>query len=322
MTITRRSLLMLTAAAAASGSLPALAAGGYPRQPVRLVVPFPPGSVTDIAARVLSPELQDKFGFPFVVENRPGGQTTIGTSHVAKSEPDGHTLLVAALSFVSGPSEFKNLPYDPVKDFDPIALLGTFPLVLMVRSDLPVDSFSEFVAYAKARSAPLSGGYGSSSTRVAVNQLSRQAGLGVTEVSYRGIPNALTDLTGGVIDFTFADLGNALSQSKGGRLKALGVTSKTRSPHAPDWPSLAEVLPSMDITAWLMILAPAGTSASIAQSLSDALGEILADPQVNTRLATAAMTPPAVAFPELKPFVAAEVNRWSSMFSEAGIEPQ
>lgn len=300
----------------------ASAASAYPAQPVRMVVPFPPGSATDIVTRGLAKELQAEFKESFVTENRPGAQTTIGTTYVAQSAPDGYTLLVAALSFVSSPSEFKDLAYDPVADFEPIALLGTFPIVLMVKADSPFNTVEELLAHGKERSKPLMGGYGSSSTRVAANRFGQLGGIPVTEVPYKGIPNAVTDLIGGFIDFTFVDIGNALTHAKSGRLKALGVTSLEASPHAPDWPPLANVIPGFEVTAWLTVLAPANTDEAIIKKLHEAINRCLQSPAMGPTLATAAMTPPTVALPDLKSFINDEVQKWAQRFKEAGIEPQ
>ena len=325
MTLNRRDFLALLSATAAIPSLAtsnAFAASAYPNQPVRMVVPFPPGSVTDIVTRGLAKELQAELKESFVTENRPGAQTTIGTNYVAQSAPDGYTLLVAALSFVSSPSEFKNLPYDPVKDFEPIALLGTFPIVLMVSADSPVNTIEELLALGKERAKPLMGGYGSSSTRVAANRFGQLGGIPVTEVPYKGIPNAVTDLIGGFIDFTFVDMSNALTHAKGGRLKALGVTSLEPSPHAPDWPAVASVLPGFEITAWLTVLAPANTDAAIIKQLHDACNKALQSKDMTPTLATASMTPPTVALPDLKSFISDEVDKWAQRFKDAGIEPQ
>jgi tripartite-type tricarboxylate transporter receptor subunit TctC len=300
----------------------ARAATGYPNQPVRMVVPFPPGSITDTVTRGLSRQLQDELGVTFVTENKPGGQTTIGTSHVAQSTPNGYTLLVAALSFVSAPSEFKQLAFDPVSDFEPIALLGTFPIVLMVREDFPANTVQEFIELAKKSSKPLSAGYGSASTRIAANRFAQETGLKVTEVPYKGIPNAVTDLIGGFIDFTFVDISNALRQAEGGRLKALGVTSLEPSPSAPNWPPIANVIPGFEITAWLAVLAPAKTDPVIVERLNSAIQKSLVSPAMAQTLSAASMTPPTVALPQLKGFIADEVSKWSERYKDAGIEPK
>ena len=315
-------------ALSATAVLPALsfrhahAASDYPNQPVRMIVPFSPGSATDIVTRTLSKELQGEFGQPFVTENRPGALTTIGTTHVAQSAPDGYTLLVAALSFVSSPSEIKNLAYDPVKDFEPIALIGTLPLVLMVRSDFPANTVEEFLEHAKKTAKPLVGGYGSASSRVAANRLGALAGVPLTEVPYKGIANAVTDLIGGFVDFTFADMGNVTPHVESGRLKALGVTAQEPSMYVPDWPPLGATIPDFEITAWLMVLAPAGIDAAIVKKLHDGINRCLETTSMKQTLELVAISPPTVALPDLKPFVASEVDKWAERYKAAGIQPQ
>jgi tripartite-type tricarboxylate transporter receptor subunit TctC len=168
----------------------------------------------------------------------------------------------------------------------------------------------------------LAGGYGSSSTRVAAHLLSQLGGIPITEVPYKGIPNAITDLMGGFVDFTFVDLGNALTHARNGRLKALGVTSVEPSPRAPNWPPLAAVMPDFEISAWLAVLAPANTDPLVVQRLNRAINNALSSPSMEHTLAAAAMTPPTVPLPKLKTFIASEVEKWALRYKAAGIEPQ
>jgi tripartite-type tricarboxylate transporter receptor subunit TctC len=299
-----------------------VAAQAYPARPVRIVVPFPPGSAGDIAARVVGKELQSSLGQSFLIDNRPGAQGTIGTEFAARSAPDGYTILLAAISFAAAASEFKKLPYDPVKDFDPLAMIGTLPLVLMVKPDFPAKDIPAFLAYARSRTAPLSAGYGSSSSRVSIAQLRALGKVGIVEVAYKGIPPAITDVIAGATDLTFADLGNALTHSKSGALRPLAVTSAKRSPLVPDLPALSETLPGYDIYAWISLVLPAGTPKDVAQFLHGEITKALAKPEVQATLAVSGFSPAPMAREELGRFIASEVTRWGELNRSAGIEPQ
>jgi len=188
-------------------------AQAYPSQPVKLVVPFPAGSATDNIARLLAQQLQEQLGQPFVVDNRPGAQAMVGTEAVARSAPDGYTILVAAVSFAATPSMFKKVPFDPVTDFVPVGRVVTTPLALVVRSDFPAKTTQEFVAYAKANPGKMSAGYGSSSSQVCIAQLVALANIEVLPVPYKGIPLAINDVLGGVLQFTFAGIAAPVSST-------------------------------------------------------------------------------------------------------------
>ena len=320
----RRSLFAAAVAVIAACVLAPHAANAqtYPSQPVKLIVPFPAGSATDNIARILAKELQDELGQPFVVDNRPGAQAMLGTEVVARSAPDGYTLLVAAVSFAATPSMFRKVPYDPIADFVPISRLATTPLVLMVKTDFPARTTRELVDYAKANPGKLSAGYGSSSSQVCIAQLASRAHIDVLQVPYKGIPLAVNDVLGGTVQLTFVDLGNAIAQAKGGKLSAIGVTSEKRSPLVPDWPALAETLPGFDIDAWLATLGPKGLPEPIARKLHDATVRALAKPDVQARLAAQGFTPALLGPAESVPFVKAEVQKWATLSKQAGIVPE
>ena len=320
----RRSVVAATVAILAACVLVPYAANAqtYPSQPVKLIVPFPAGSATDNIARILAKELQDELGQPFVVDNRPGAQSMLGTEIVARSAPDGYTLLVAAVSFAATPSMFRKVPYDPIADFVPISRLATTPLVLMVKTDFPARTTREFVDYAKANPGRLSAGYGSSSSQVCIAQLASLARIDVLQVPYKGIPLAVNDVLGGTVQFTFVDLGNAIAQAKGGKLRAIGVTSEKRSALVPDWPALAETLPGFDIDAWLATLGPKGLPEPIARKLHDATVRALAKPDVQARLAAQGFTPALLGPAESGPFVKAEIQKWATLSKQAGIVPE
>ena len=203
----------------------------YPSSPVKLVVPFPAGSATDQVARLTGSELQAALGQPFVVENKPGAQGGIAAAEVARAAPDGYTLMVTTNTpQAANVSLFKKLNYDPVKDFAPIARLGTTSFMLMVRPDFPAKNLKEFLAHVRKQPGKLSAGYGSAGSQVSLAMLKSMGKLDVVEVPYKGIPQAITDTMGGSLAFTFVDLGNALAQAKGGKLRGLAVTSQKRTP--------------------------------------------------------------------------------------------
>ena len=310
-------ILMAAAALASSAVLAA-----YPDRHVKVIVPFPAGSATDLVARVLSLELQEDLKQPFVIENKPGAQGSIATDMVAKSAADGYTLLLPANTHAANPSLYKKLPYEVTKDFVPIARLATTSLVLMVKSDFPAKTLPEFMEHIKKNSGKLSAGYGSSSSQVSVSQLKKRSKVDVTEVPYKGIPLAVNDVLSGTLDFTFVDLGNALAQAKGGKLRGIAVTEKGRNALAPDWPPMASVLPGYEITAWFALFAPKGTPPDIVAKLQAATLKALAKPEVKDKLAIIGMVPAPLKSDETQKFVEAEVGKWGQLIKEAGIQPE
>jgi tripartite-type tricarboxylate transporter receptor subunit TctC len=298
-------------------------AQSYPAKHVKLVVPFPAGSATDLVARLVSRELQDAFGQPFVVENKPGAQGAIAAEMVAKSPADGYTLLVPTnTQAAANVSLFKKLPYDPVKDFAPVARIASTSLVLMVKTDFPAKTLPEFIAHLKKNPGRFSAGYGSSSSQVCISQLERMAQVDVADIPYRGIPLAVNDLLAGTIHFTFVDLGNAMSQLKGGKLHAIAITDSKRSPLVSDLPTMAEALPGYEVTAWFALLSPTGTPSDVVQKLQDAAIKALAKPDVQEKLAAIGMQPAPMSAAELAPFIKTEIAKWARLIKEAGIEPE
>ena len=304
----------------------ALTAGGalaaYPDKPVKIVVPFPAGSATDLVARVLSIELNEAFKQPFIIENKPGAQGSIATDMVAKGAADGYTLLLPANTHAANPSLYKKLPYDPVRDFVGVARLATTSLVLMVKTDAPAKTLAEFMAHLKKNPGKLSAGFGSSSSQVSVSQLKKMTGIDVAEIPYKGIPLAVNDVLSGTLDFTFVDLGNALAQAKGGKLRGLAVTELTSNPLAPEWPPMASVLPGYEITAWFVLLAPKGTPADIVQKLQDATLKALAKPEMKDKLAIIGMLPAPLKSADTDKFIESEIVKWGRLVKEAGIQPE
>jgi tripartite-type tricarboxylate transporter receptor subunit TctC len=295
----------------------------YPSRPVKLVVPFPAGSATDQIARVVGHELQSALGQPFVVENKAGAQGAIAAAEVAKATPDGYTLLVTTNTpQAANVSLFKRLAYDPIKDFAPIARLGTISFVLMVRPDFPAKNLKEFLAHARANPGKLSAGYGSAGSQVSQAMLRQMGKIDFVDVPYKGLPQAITDVLGGTLHFTFADLANGLAQQKGGKLRGLAVTSAKRSSLAPDVPAIAEELPGYELIAWFALVAPAGTPATIVSQLHGRVVSALAKPEVASRFATLGTDVAPLNPRELGAFIESEIAKWARMVKAAGIEPQ
>jgi tripartite-type tricarboxylate transporter receptor subunit TctC len=295
----------------------------YPSRPVKLVVPFPAGSATDQIARVIGHELQSALGQPFVVENKAGAQGGIAAAEVAKAAPDGHTLMVTTNTpQAANVSLFKKLAYDPVKDFAPIARLGTISFMLMVRPDFPAKNLKEFLAHARANPGKLSAGYGSAGSQVSQAMLRQMGKIDFVDVPYKGLPQAITDVLGGTLHFTFADLANGLAQQKGGKLRGLAVTSARRSTLAPDVPAIAEELPGYELIAWFALVAPAGTPAAVVNQLHGRVEAALAKPEVAARFATLGTDVAPMNPRELGAFIQSEIAKWARMVKAAGIEPQ
>ncbi|ALM86069.1 tripartite tricarboxylate transporter substrate binding protein [Bordetella sp. N] len=298
-------------------------AQGLSSQPIRLVVPFSPGSATDNIARLLTREMQLALGQPIVVENRPGAQGTVGAEAVARSAPDGNTLLVASVSLAAAPSTLKSVPFDPVADFTTVGLFASTPLVLVARADMPATNVAALIAYARAHPGKISAGYGSSSSQVCAAQLIKVGGFDALLVPYKSIPLATNDLLGGTLQFTFLDLGSALAQVKSGRLRALAVTTAQRSPLAPDWPAMAESLRDFEpIDAWIGLMAPKGLPGPVTQRLYSAISRAVADADVKAKMALQGFAPALVAPEQAGGYVEAEVRKWSRLCRQAGIQPE
>jgi tripartite-type tricarboxylate transporter receptor subunit TctC len=312
----------LVAFAAAALSL-AAQAQTYPTRPVKLMVPFPAGSATDQVARLVGQQLNEELKQPFIVENKPGAQGAIAAAEVARAAPDGYTLLLTTNTpQAANVSLFKKLPYDPVKDFAPVARIGTTSFMLMVKADSPIKDFKAFLGDVRARPGKLSAGYGSSGSQVSLAMLKSMGNLDVVEVPYKGIPQTITDVLGGTLSFAFVDLGNALAQAKGGKLKGLAVTSAKRTPLAPDVPAIAEELKGYELIAWFALMAPAGTPPQIVQRLHDVTVKGIASPEVKEKFAAIGTDVAPLNPGELGKFIQSEIAHWAKLVKLAGIQPE
>ena len=297
------------------------AAQEYPTRPIRLVVPFPAGAGPDQVARMVAQHLRDGFGQPVVVENRTGALGSIGAQEVARSAPDGHTLLMATnTTHAANVAMIRRLPYDPVADFAPVGRAITTAMVLLVKPEFPARTVQEFVAYARGRD--LTAGYGSGAAQMSIAQLRAFGGIATVPVSYRGVPQAAADVMAGVLSLSFADYAIALAQIQGGTLRGLGVTATARTELMPDLPPLAEAMPGFDVTIWYGLVAPAGTPAPIVARLAEATGAWLALPATRSRLLAIGLNPAFLPPAEFGPFIQAEVVKWTANARAAGIEPE
>jgi len=312
-----RLVAALVAMLAATG----VGAQAWPTHPVKLIVPFPAGSATDQVARLTGAELQVALRQPFVVENKAGAQGAIAAVETAKAVPDGYTMMLTTNTpQAANVSLFRKLGYDPVRDFAPIARLATTSFMLMVRQDYPARTLKEFLAHSRSKSQ--SAGYGSSGSQVSLALLKSMGKLDVLDVPYKGIPQAITDTLGGTIAFTFVDLGNALAQAKGGKLRGLAVTSAKRTPLAPDLPALAEELPGYELIAWFALVAPAKTPQEIVRKTYGATAMALAKPEVKEKFAVIGTDVAPLEPAQLAKFIDAEIAHWAKLVKLAGIEPE
>lgn len=306
--------LGLTASAAMAQS--------YPQKSVRVVLPYPPGGPTDIVARMLTQKLTENLGQSFVVENRPGATGTVGTNSVARAEPDGYTLLVNASVQVVYPSLFKDLNFDPIADFAPISLLASGPLALVVNPQLPVKSIQELIDLAKQEPDRLT--FGSSgigaATHLSGEAFKQATGINMRHVSYKGSSPALNDVAGGHVDLMFDSLASSSPFIQAGKLRALAVTTASRSPAMPDVPSVAEAgVPGYDISTWYGLWAPAGTPETIVKLLSDEAVKAFSDPEVRGRLSTLGLQATTSTPQEFSQFNQDELKKWSAVIKRAGV---
>jgi tripartite-type tricarboxylate transporter receptor subunit TctC len=276
------------------------AADDYPNRQIKIVVPFPAGAGPDQVARMLGQYLQEAFGQTIVIENRAGALGSIGAQEVARSTPDGYTLLMGTnTTQAANVAMLKNLPYDPARDFTPIIRTVTTAMVLVVKPDFPAQDLAQFMTYARAH-PNITAGYGSGASQISIGQLQSRGGLSIIAASYRGIPQAVTDVMGGAINLAFADFSIAIPQMKGGTLRGIGVTSPARNELTPDLPALAEAMPGFE-----------------AES-----AKFLAMPATREKLASVGVIVAPMRPDEFSRFIRSEIVRWTADAKAAGIEAQ
>jgi len=296
-------------------------AQGYPAKPAKVVVPYPPGGPTDIVARVVSQKLSEQMGQQFVVENRPGAGGNIGAEAVAKSPADGYTLLVATTAHAINPSLFKSLGYNLTKDFAPVSQLTSGPLVIVANPSLPAKSVQELIALAKAKPGTLN--YASSgngqSTHLSAELFATMAGIKMNHIPYKGSAPALTDVMGGQASLMFDTMLSAMPQVKNGKLKAIAVTSASRSPAAPDVPTVAESgLPGYEAIAWNGLLVPAATPADVVAKLNAELKKALDAPDVKDRFSAQGFGAAWNTREAFAKFIQSELDKWAKVVKVSG----
>jgi tripartite-type tricarboxylate transporter receptor subunit TctC len=318
-----RIVLSLMVTALAAGAAPAQ--GNYPTRVVRIVVPSPPAGGTDILARVLAQHLSQTMGQQFVVENRPGAGNVIGIEAVARAAPDGYTLLMAPSTLVLNGIMHKKIPYDPQRDFAPISVVASLSNVLLVNNQVAAKTLPELIALAKQKPGTLS--YGTpgigTSPHMSMELLKSMAAIDLLHVPYRGTAPAVTDLIGGRITATFANMLTAKPQVDGGQVRALAVSGTRRSDALPDLPPIAEAgVPGYEAVQWYGLLAPAGTPEPIVTRLHAEIVKILQLPETKEKLAADGAEPVGGTPAEFAVLIKRVLEKWSAVAKTAGIEPQ
>jgi tripartite-type tricarboxylate transporter receptor subunit TctC len=321
----RRKFLHLAAGAAALPTLPRIAAAlDYPSRPVHLVVTFPAGGPADIVARLVGQWLSERLGRPFVIENRPGAGGTVGTEIVVRALPDGYTLLLASTSHAINATLYDNLSFKFVRDIVPVASITRMPLVMEVNPSFPAKTVPEFIAYAKANPGKInmaSGGIGTS-THVAGELFKMMTGVSMAHVPYRGTAPVITDLLGGQVQVCFDPITGSVGYIRAGNLRALAVTTATRSDALPDIPTVGEFVPGYEATQWFGIGAPDKTPADIIDKLNKEINSGLADPAVKARLADLGGTPLSSSPADFSKLIADEIEKWAKVIKAANIKPE
>ena len=326
-TLNRRQLLAALGSAGLGGSVTsAFAQDAWPSKAVSYIVPFTPGGSTDVIGRTLCEKLQAALGQPFVVDNKPGAAGAVGAGYVAKAKPDGYTLFGGTIStHAINASLYKNLPYDPVKDFEPISLVAMLPNVLLVSPSLGVNTVQELVALLKkdpSKRTFASSGAGTS-THLAGELLADLIGVPLTHVPYKGTPPAMMDVSSGLVPFMFDQMTAAVSLVQAGKLKAIAVTTARRMALAPQIPTMIESgVPSFEMASWQAVYAPKGTPKPIVQKLNSEIRKILAMPDVKEKLGTTLGMEIVASTPEeLAAHMAREIPRWAELVKKSGATP-
>jgi tripartite-type tricarboxylate transporter receptor subunit TctC len=298
----------------------------WPAHPIRLIVPFPPGGTSDIAARVASEQLGARLGQPVVVDNRPGVAGILGTEMTAKAAPDGHTLVLTSIAPIAfAPSTPKKLSYDPVKDFIHVGMFGTIPLVMIVNNELPVRSVKELVALARQKPGALNFSSSGNATpsHFMLERFKLSANVDIAHVPFKGSAAALNDIIGGRIDGTIDSLPPLLGQLRGGKVRPIGVSGAERTPQLPDVPTLAEAgYPDLVVSTWFGIAVPAGTPSSIAQRLNDEINQLWKNPVVKAKFEELSFAPAPMSLEATLRFVTDEIERWRPVVRASGISFQ
>jgi tripartite-type tricarboxylate transporter receptor subunit TctC len=317
---------VLTALLALAGALLLTGPSGaadYPTRPIRLLVGASPGGTTDTMARAIAEPLSTAFGQPVLVENRPGAGGNLAAEAVARAAPDGYTLLVSFTSHTINATLYPRLPFDPVADFSPIAMISTVPSLMVGNPKLPAKDLKALIALAKAKPGKLTIGIGGigSSLHLAGDRFKMMAGLDILNVPYKGTAPALTDVLGGQVDLMFISLVTGSAQVQAGNLRAFGVTSAKRQPSFPDLPAIGEIVPGFESEAWFGVFGPAKLSGDIVDTLNHAILTALEEPRMREQLMREGANPAALTPAEFATFVREDIARWAPVVRASGAKP-
>lgn len=315
----RRTFLQAAGLALALSATQAFAQG----ENIRMIVPLPAGTSNDTSTRIISGVLGPLLGQTIIVENKAGASGVIGTTDVVRSKPDGLTLMAGSLSPLATNVAFvKDLSYDPLTDLTPIAGSSLTSHVLVVAPETPINTFPEFIEYAKANPGEVTVGYSTAIAQLQIEMMNEMAGIELLPVPYQGVPASITDTMGGVLTATLASVGQGMVYAESGRLRPLAVSSLERNPLTPDWPAISETLPGFDFPSWNAYVGPAGMDPAEVTRLSAAIAEAQAQPEVVEALAREGTVPLIMGPDELKAYMASEVAKYVDLAKRAGIEPQ
>ena len=320
----RRPVVLAISSIALVAVAPAFAQN-YPTRPVRIVVPYPPGGGTDIVARTVAQKMTDSLGQPMVVDNRAGANGIIGTDQVAKSRPDGYTVLITIASHAINPRLYAKLPYDTNTDLLPVSLLAEYPFVITVHPSVPAKTIKEFIAFAKAHRNQLS--YASSGVgsgpHLGMELFKTMTGIEMVHVPYKGAGAAMTDLVSGQVEVFLNNFLAGMPMIKAGKLRALAVTSVKRSSAMPALPTVAESgVPGFGVTGWYGVLVPAGTPAPVLNTLHDAVVKAVKSKDVSDRLSGEAAEPVGSTPQQFADYLRAEIDKWASVIKKAGVRAE
>ena len=299
-------------------------AQNYPSRSIKFIVPFAAGSATDAVARIVGEHASKTLGQPVIVENQGGANGIPAARAVARSEPDGYTVLITTnTTHAANQSMLKSVPYDALNDFEPVTKLGTIPLALIANPSVPAKNVQELLAHVKANPGKLTFGSGSSSSRIAGEMLKSLGGIDIVHVPYRSNPQAVTDILGGQINLFFADISTTMPQVRAGKVTGLAISTAQRSPLAPELPTMAEAgVPGYDLAAWFAAFLPAKTPQPVVAKLREALVAAVNDKGTQEKLTAAGIEPETSTPEELKAFVRSEIKKWADIVKAAGIQPE
>jgi tripartite-type tricarboxylate transporter receptor subunit TctC len=324
MKLLRRQFLHLAAGAAVLPTASRIAiAQNYPTRPVRIIVPVPPGGALDILARLMGQWLSEQLGQPFVIENRPGAATNIGVEVVVRAPADGYTLLLIPGSVAANATLYKNLNFNFIRDIVPIAMISRLPLVMEVNLSVPARTVPEFIAYAKTNPGKISMASSGNGTpqHISGELFKTMTGVDMLHVPYRGGAPALTDLIGGQVQVMFSPLPESIGTIRAGNVRALAVTTATRSEALPDVPTVGEFVPGFEASTWQGIGAPKNTSAEIVDRLNKEINAALADPKIKARLADLGSMPTPMSPAGFEKLIVTETEKWGNVIRASNIKP-